>query len=254
VTEASDHLAIHAQGLTKRFGETLAVDALDLAIPPGEIFAFLGPNGAGKTTTIKMMTGLLRPTAGEVAIGGHDIQQAHVEAKALLGYIPDHPYLYEKLTGRDFVHFVGDLHRLPRPEQTARMEEWFRLFSLTQAADQLIENYSHGMRQKLVFTAALLHCPRVIVVDEPMVGLDPKSARIIKRLLRREAERGASVFLSTHQLSVAEEVADRIGIIDRGHLIFLGTLEELRRETHGAGTLEDLFLKLTGEPPVDLWE
>lgn len=249
MSAAGDGALIRTVGLSKRFGETLALRGLDLTIPAGEIFAFLGPNGAGKTTTIKLMTGLLRPTAGRVEIGGHDIQREHVAAKALIGYIPDHPYLYEKLTGRDFIHFVGDLHRLARAEQERRMEEHFALFGLLESADQLIENYSHGMRQKLVFTAALLHRPRVIILDEPMVGLDPRSARITKRLLRQRAEEGGAVFLSTHQLAVAEEMADRIGIIDRGELIFLGTLDELRRRTHGAGTLEDLFLELTGEPP-----
>ncbi|MBN1477769.1 ABC transporter ATP-binding protein [Candidatus Sumerlaeota bacterium] len=242
---------VHAEGLTKRFGEKVAVNALDLAIPAGEVFAFLGPNGAGKTTTIKMMTGLIRPSAGRIRIGGHDIQREHVQAKALMGHIPDHPYLYEKLSARDFIHFVGDLHGIPRDEQERHLEEHFALFELTESTDHLIENFSHGMRQKLVFTAALLHGPRLLVVDEPMVGLDPKSARIIKRLMRQKAEGGASVFLSTHQLAVAEEVADRIGIIDRGHLIFLGTLDELRRRSHDAGTLEDLFLELTGAPPVE---
>jgi ABC-2 type transport system ATP-binding protein len=245
--------AIQIENLTKRYGDKTAVENLDLVIPPGEIFAFLGPNGAGKTTTIKVMAGLLKPSEGRVLIGGHDIQREHLHAKAVLGYIPDHPYLYEKLTGRDFVHFVGDLHAIPGSERDARMLEWFTLFDLVSAADQLIENYSHGMRQKLVFTAAMLHRPRVIVVDEPMVGLDPRSSRIFKRLLRREADGGAAVFLSTHQLAVAEEVATRIGIIAKGNLIFLGTLDELRAKTHGAGTLEDLFLELTGEPVQEEW-
>jgi ABC-2 type transport system ATP-binding protein len=183
--------AIQIENLTKRYGDKTAVENLDLVIPPGEIFAFLGPNGAGKTTTIKVMAGLLKPSEGRVLIGGHDIQREHLHAKAVLGYIPDHPYLYEKLTGRDFVHFVGDLHAIPGSERDARMLEWFTLFDLVSAADQLIENYSHGMRQKLVFTAAMLHRPRVIVVDEPMVGLDPRSSRIFKRLLRREADASA---------------------------------------------------------------
>jgi ABC-2 type transport system ATP-binding protein len=243
---------IRIEGLTKRFGETLAVDHLDLEIPPHEVFAFLGPNGAGKTTTIKLMTGLLRPTSGTIQIGGHDIERSHVAAKEQIGYIPDHPYLYEKLSGRDFIHFVGDLHRIPRAEQESRMAEHFELLGLTESADHLIENYSHGMRQKLIFTAALLHRPRIIILDEPMVGLDPRSARIIKRLLRRRAAEGSCVFLSTHQLSVAEEVTDRIGIIDKGRLIFLGTLGELRTRTRGAGNLEDLFLELTGSPPDEI--
>ncbi len=242
-----DGTLIRTEGLAKHFGEKVALDHLDLAIPAGEIFAFLGPNGAGKTTTIKLMTGLLRPTAGAVWIGGHDVQRKPIAAKRLIGHIPDHPYLYQKLSGRDFVRFVGDLHGIPRSEQDRRAAEMFDLFDLGDDADQLIENHSHGMRQKLVFTASLLHRPRVIVIDEPMVGLDPKSARNIKRLLRREAEGGAAVFLSTHQLAIAEEMADRIGIIDRGRLVFLGTLGELRHQIPRAGTLEDLFLALTGE-------
>jgi ABC-2 type transport system ATP-binding protein len=239
-------------GLTKVFGDNVAVDHLDLEIPPGQVFAFLGPNGAGKTTTIRMMTGLIRPTGGEVFIGGHDIQKRAIEAKSLTGYIPDHPYLYEKLSARDFIHFVGDLHGIPRAVQDERMMDHFDLFSLSNSADHLIENFSHGMRQKLVFTAALLHQPTLLVFDEPMVGLDPKSARIIKQLMRRHAERGAAVFLSTHQLSVAEEVADRIGIIEKGKLLFLGSLAELRQRSRAAGTLEDLFLELTGEPPEEI--
>jgi ABC-2 type transport system ATP-binding protein len=240
---------IDLRGVTKCYGPKVAVNSLTLAIPAGTVFAFLGPNGAGKTTTIRLMAGLLRPNAGDVLIGGHDIQSDHVGAKALMGYIPDRPYLYEKLSGREFIHFVGDLHGLPRAAQEERMARHFALFGLDESADLLIENYSHGMRQKLIFTAALLHEPRILIVDEPMVGLDPKSARTIKKLMRELAAAGAAIFLSTHQLAVAEEVADRIGIIDRGNLIFDGTLAQLRERTRGAGTLEDLFLELTGEMP-----
>lgn len=236
---------IRIENLTKKYDRLTAVQNLNLEIKEGELFAFLGPNGAGKTTTIKVLAGLLKPTQGRAIIGGFDIQTQHVEAKRLIGFIPDRPYLYEKLSGRDFFHFVGDLFQVERHQQQARMEEFFDLFNLSEAADDLIENYSHGMRQKLVFSVALMHDPKVLIVDEPMVGLDPKSARIIKRLLKERSRAGSTVFLSTHTLSVAEELADRIGIIQRGNLLFLGDLDSLRHEANRDGTLEDLFLQLT---------
>jgi len=236
---------IQTEQLGKRFDEKWAVRDLNLNIERGELFCFLGPNGAGKTTTIKLLTGLLKPTTGRALIGGYDIQTHPVEAKRQIGYIPDHPYVYEKLSGRDFFHFVGDIFQIPRAEQDRRMEDLFDLLLLKDAIDDFIENYSHGMRQKLVFAVSLMRDPGVIIIDEPMVGLDPRSAHIIKRLLREHAERGATVFLSTHTLSVAEELADRIGIIDRGELIFLGALDELRRVTQADGNLEELFLTLT---------
>ncbi len=236
---------IQIENMTKKYDRLTAVDNLSLNIAPGEVFAFLGPNGAGKTTTIKVLAGLLKPTHGRTSICNFDVQRDHVEAKRLIGFIPDRPYLYEKLSGRDFFHFVGDLFNVPRAQQQQRMEEYFGLFSLTDAADDLIENYSHGMRQKLVFSVALMHDPKVLIVDEPMVGLDPKSARIIKQLLKEKSRAGASVFLSTHTLSVAEELADRIGIIQKGKLLFLGDLPALRDKVHNDGSLEDLFLQLT---------
>ncbi|MCX7719322.1 MAG: ABC transporter ATP-binding protein [Candidatus Sumerlaeaceae bacterium] len=242
----ADAPGIAIEGLTKRYEDLVAVDNLSLTIPRGEFFCFLGPNGAGKTTTIKVLTGLVRPNAGTARICGYDIQTRPVEAKRLIGYIPDHPYLYEKLSGRDFFHFVGDLFEVPADEQRRKCEDFFALLGLTRAADKLVENYSHGMRQKLVIAASLMHDPAVIIVDEPMVGLDPQSARTVKQLLRRQVERGCSVFLSTHILSIAEELADRIGIISRGRLIFLGTLEDLRaRQNLGDARLEELFLSLT---------
>jgi len=238
---------IDIENLGKQFDGKMAVRDLNLKIAPRELFCFLGPNGAGKTTTIKMLTGLLRPTTGRALIGGYDIQTHPVEAKRQIGYVPDHPYLYEKLSGRDFYHFVGDMFHVPRETQDRRMAELFELLLLTESIDDYIENYSHGMRQKLVISVALMREPGVIIIDEPMVGLDPRSAHIVKRLLREQTRRGASVFLSTHTLSVAEEVADRIGIINRGELIFLGTVEQLRQSAGagGRGDLEDLFLKLT---------
>jgi ABC-2 type transport system ATP-binding protein len=242
---------IRIEDLTKRYDQLTAVNRLSLEVDAGEVFAFLGPNGAGKTTTIKVLTGLLKPTEGRAFIGGHDIQADHLEAKRLIGYIPDHPYLYEKLSGRDFLRFVGDLFGVSPQRQEEKLEEHFSLFGLLEAADDLIENYSHGMRQKLVFSAALLHDPKALIIDEPMVGLDPRSSRTVKTLLRSHARQGAAVFLSTHTLSVAEELADRIGIIDKGKLLFLGDLAALRQTVENDGNLEELFLQLTeSEPPA----
>ncbi len=233
--------------LVKKFEDITAVNNLNLEIKKGELFAFLGPNGAGKTTTIKILTGLLKPTSGNTFINNIDIQQNPLEAKKLIGYIPDHPYLYEKLSGKDFFSFVGDLFLIPKGEQNEKMNYYFNLFNLKNASDKLIENYSHGMRQKLTFAVCLMHNPDVIIVDEPMVGLDPKSSRIVKNLMREKANEGKTVFLSTHTLSLAEEIADRIGIINHGRLIFLGTFKEMQEFSQREGNLEDLFLKLTEE-------
>lgn len=246
-THAGRPVAIHLDNVSKSFNGFYAVKDLSLEIREGEFFAFLGPNGAGKTTTIKMLAGLLRPTEGRALLGGFDIQTHPTEAKRLIGHIPDTPYLYEKLSGREFFHFIGDLHEIDRDEQDRQRRRFFEMFSLEQAADRLIENYSHGMRQKLCFSVALMHNPRVLIVDEPMVGLDPRSSRIVKDLLKAECARGVTIFLSTHQLSVAEELCDRLGIITRGRLRFLGRMDELRDQTHQDGTLEDLFLELTAD-------
>jgi ABC-2 type transport system ATP-binding protein len=231
--------------LCKDFDGKRAVIDLDLSIRSGELFCFLGPNGAGKTTTIKMLAGLLIPTSGTARVAGFDIQTQPEEAKRRIGYIPDRPYLYEKLSGRDFFTFVGDLFGIDRAQQARRLNHYFDLFKLRGAADQFIENYSHGMRQKLVFAAALMHEPEVLIVDEPMVGLDPQSARTIKTLLREEARAGKTLFLSTHTLSVAEELADRIGVIHHGRILFLGTIAELKESMARDGSLEELFLLLT---------
>jgi ABC-2 type transport system ATP-binding protein len=235
------------EGLTKDYDSFRALSELELTVPAGEFFCFLGPNGAGKTTTIKIITGLLRPTAGRALIGGHDIQVEPIAAKRLIGYIPDQPYLYEKLTGREFLHFVGDLFEVPKAEQDAALDHYFGLFLLKDDADTLIENYSFGMRQKLCFSVQLMHRPRLLVVDEPIVGLDPRSARIVKNLLRDFCRGGGTVFLSTHLLSIAEELCDRLGIIRKGRLQFLGTVPELRQTLSKDGTLEELFLQLTEE-------
>ncbi len=222
-----------------------AVVDLDLSIPTGEFFCFLGPNGAGKTTTIKMITGLLKPTSGSIVIDGQNIQENPIQAKRRIGYIPDTPYLYEKLSGREFLNFIGDLYEIPRSEQDEALERYFSVFGLLENADKLIENYSHGMRQKLCFAVAFMHKPKLLVIDEPMVGLDPRSARTLKNLLREFCENGGTIFLSTHLLYIAQELADRLGIVTHGRMKFLGTTEELGRQLSREANLEDLFLELT---------
>jgi ABC-2 type transport system ATP-binding protein len=235
---------ISVRSLKKDYGSLTAVDGLDLEIPKGEFFAFLGPNAAGKTTTIKMLTGLLRPTAGEVFIGGFDMLREPNKAKELLAYVPDFPFLYDKLSAIEFMQFVGDIFRLERRTIGQRTDELFEKFHLDEYRHELTENLSHGTRQRLVIASALLHDPKVFVIDEPMVGLDPMHARIVKQELRDRARAGMTLFLSTHQLSVAEEMADRVGIIHHGKLIALGTVAELRSQAHETGALEKVFLSL----------
>ncbi len=237
---------IRFDSVSRSFGSKLAVDSLSLEIPTGEVFAFLGPNGAGKTTTIKMLVGLLRPSSGTVSVGGHDICRQPRQVARLLGYVPDQPFLYEKLSGREFLDFVGSVRGMSESEIQAAVQRLAEQFEVADYLNDLSETYSHGMRQRVVFAAALLHSPPVLVVDEPMVGLDPKSARLVKDLLRRHATAGGTVFMSTHTLSVAEEIADRIGIIHHGTLRFLGTLPELQQQLAAReSSLERLFLKLT---------
>lgn len=234
---------IRTEHLCKQFGNIRAVDDLTLKIPKGEIFGFLGPNGAGKTTTIKLLTGLLKPTSGQVFICGYDIQTDYLLAKRLIGYVPDIPYLYEKLTGREFLNFIAELYSLDGSSR--KIQEYFELFDLVHYQDHLIEDYSHGMRQKLVFAGVLLHTPEVIIVDEPLVGLDPKSSRLIKETLKGLSRQGVTLFISTHTLEAAEELCDRVGIIDKGRLITQGTIDELRDLARITGGLEDIFLELT---------
>ena len=236
---------IRTTKLTKNFGALRAVDTLELDIQQGEFFAFLGPNGAGKTTTIKMLTGLLKPTSGSVQVAGFDIQQEPTAAKRLISYVPDFPFLYEKLTPREFLRFVGELYELPRAKIATSTGDLFAQFHLTDYHNELIENLSHGTRQRVAIAAGLLHDPSVFIIDEPMVGLDPKHARIVKDEFKARSRAGCTVFLSTHTLSVAEEMADRIGIINHGRLIALGTVDELRRQNADAdGALEKIFLSL----------
>ena len=237
---------IRLNTLTKRYGKFTAVDGIDLDVPRGELFGLLGPNGAGKTTSIRMIAGILRPTSGTVTVGGIDIQARPLEAKARLGYIPDRPFVYDKLTGGEFLRFAAALYGMQGPAVERRIDELLELFELTAWKHELTESYSHGMRQKLIIAGALVHRPDVIVVDEPMVGLDPKSARLLKELFRQFVSRGGTVLMSTHTMEIAEVMCDRIAIVFRGKIAAQGTMAELREQTaSGDVSLEDLFLKLT---------
>ncbi|MEE9602841.1 MAG: ABC transporter ATP-binding protein [Thermoguttaceae bacterium] len=232
--------------VTRRFGSKTAVDDLSLSVRSGEVFALLGPNGAGKTTAIKMLVGLLRPNSGTVSVFGNDLVRQTRQAVAHIGYIPDQPFLYDKLSGREFLDFVGDMRGLDRDTRRQRIARECDNFDLGEFIDNLTETYSHGMKQRLVFASALLHDPAALVIDEPMVGLDPRSMRLVKDLLQQRAGEGAVVLMSTHTLAVAEEIADRIGIVDHGHLHFNGTIEQLRDKFPARhNSLESLFLEMT---------
>jgi len=236
---------IKLTNLTKRYGNLIAVKSIDLEVKAGEIFGFLGPNGAGKTTTIKMMAGLLQPTGGSVAIGGFDVQKEPLQAKAITGFIPDRPYLYEKLTAGEFMRFVAELYTMPTAD--GRIDELLSLFGLTDWAGELVENFSHGMKQRLVMASSLLHRPKVLVVDEPMVGLDPRGARLVKDLFKDLASQGVTIFMSTHTLEIVEAMCTRVAIINKGEIIAGGSVEELGRLARMENShLEPIFLKLTG--------
>jgi ABC-2 type transport system ATP-binding protein len=235
--------------LTKNYGSLVAVNKINLDVARGEIFGFLGPNGAGKTTTIKMMAGLLQPTSGSILINGFDVQKDPLKAKFITGFIPDRPYLYEKLTAKEFMLFIASLYDMSKPDK--RISELLDLFGLPEWANELIENFSHGMKQRLVMASALLHDPKVLVVDEPMVGLDPRGARLVKDLFKDLAARGITVFMSTHTLEIVEQMCTRVAIINKGDIIAEGSVEDLGRmalmpESH----LEPIFLKLTGGDEV----
>ena len=238
---------IKIEHLTKKFADLVAVNDISLEVGAGEIFGFLGPNGAGKTTTVKILTGLMKPTSGRVLIGGYDVARDPLAAKRIMGMVPDEPFVYPKLTGIEFLRFIGSLYGVPFETQKKRIPEFLEMFELSNWGTELLESYSHGMRQKIVIAGMLLHDPKVVVLDEPMVGLDPKSARLVKDIFLRLAKRGATIFMCTHILEIAEKLCGRIGIMIDGKIIALGTLEELRlkaaRQDH---TLEDVFLSLTG--------
>jgi ABC-2 type transport system ATP-binding protein len=238
---------IKIEGLCKKFGPLRAVEKLDLEVQPGEIFGFLGPNGAGKTTTIRMLTGLLRPTSGRVLLGGYNMKTEPVLAKSQLGYVPDEPVLYEKLTAREFLRFMADLYRVDKKRQEERIDELLELFTLTERGNDYLQSYSRGMRRKIAVAAALIHEPRVLILDEPTTALDPSSARRLKDVLRTLADRQVAVFMSTHILEIAEHMCTRVGIIDQGKLIASGTMAELRSYAQAEdASLEDVFLKITG--------
>ncbi|MDY6988656.1 MAG: ABC transporter ATP-binding protein [Thermodesulfobacteriota bacterium] len=238
---------IRLEKLTKVFQQVRAVDEVSLQVGPGEIYGFLGPNGAGKTTTIKMLAGVLRPTSGRIFIDGLDLHTHAVEIKQRVGFIPDRPFLYERLTGMEFMSFMANLYGVNGPQQSERIERLLELFELAQWGGELVGSYSHGMKQRLIMSAALLHRPRVFIVDEPLVGLDPKGARLIKRIFRDLRSKNLTVFMSTHTLEIAGELCDRIGIIQKGKLVAEGTLAELKKRAGQKGPhLESIFLHLTG--------
>ena len=250
---ASPSVAIRAEGLTRRFGGRVAVDHLDLEVRRGELFVFLGPNGAGKTTTIRMLTCQLEPSSGSAEVLGIPLAEDPIGIKRRMGYLPEEPVLYETLTGREFLRFVADMRRLPRARAAARMDELLRALALDEAADDLVEAYSLGMRKKLALIATLLHDPEALFWDEPTGGLDPRSARVLKDLMKNHCARGGVVFMTTHVLEIAERLADRVAIIARGRLVAQGspaTLQALRGEK--ASSLEDVFLELTdpSAPPA----
>lgn len=237
---------IKIQGLTKRYGELTALDNLNLEISPGEVFGLLGPNGAGKTTTVKLICGLLKPSAGQANVGGINIQEEPEKAKKIIGLVPDFPFVYKKLTGQEFLQFIGDLYDVPVSDQEDRIPRYLEMFELSAWGNELIENYSRGMQQKLVMASVLLHNPKVIILDEPLVGLDPKGAKVMKEIFINLAERGITIFMCTHTLEIAEKMCTRIGIVQGGKLTHLGTIEELKQQAAAEGSLEDIFLQLTG--------
>ncbi len=238
---------IHAEHLVKRYGNFTAVDDVSLEVPAGEIHGFLGPNGAGKTTTIRIIAGLLKPTTGRVRVAGYDLAREPEKAKAALGFIPDRPYIYEKLTAGEFLRFHGGLYGLDGDGIGRRIAELLELFELRRWEGELVESFSHGMRQRLVMCAAFLHRPPGVLVDEPMVGLDPRGARLIKDVFRQMAKKGVAILMSTHTLEVAQEVCDRVSIILGGHIIACGSVAELRRLAGSEDEqLTQVFLKLTG--------
>ena len=236
---------IELVNLVKKYGDLTAVNDISLTIPRGEFFAMLGPNAAGKTTTLKILAGLMRPTSGCARVCGFDMQLQPLEARRRIAYVPDFPFLYDKLTAWEFFRFTGQLFHMPEAKIEANAQELIRRFHLSDFVNRPLESLSHGTRQRVAIVSALLHEPEVFVIDEPMVGLDPQHTRIVKDVLKERSRAGMTVLVSTHQLSIAEEMADRIGIIQGGKFIAIGTRDELRRQSGTAGQLEDIFLSLT---------
>ncbi|MBI5573128.1 MAG: ABC transporter ATP-binding protein [Elusimicrobia bacterium] len=232
---------IKLTNLTKKFKDKIAVNNINLEIPSGEIFGILGPNGAGKTTTIKMISGLLKPTTGNINVCGFDIQKNAISAKKIIGLLPDTPFVYQKLTGREFLEFICGIYEVG----CQKIDEYLELFELKIVADELVESYSHGMQQKLVLAGILIRDPKVILLDEPLAGLDPKSARLVKNIYNEQSKKGTTIFLSTHILELAEKLCSRIAIIDKGKIIALGTLDELKKQASMEKDLESVFFKLT---------
>ena len=240
---------IKTYNLTKSYGRITALNNLNLEVKNGEIFGFLGPNGAGKTTTLRIIGGLIQPTSGTATVGDYDILNDPVSARRIIGFIPDRPFLYLKLTGEEFLRFIAQIWELGNREADQEIDRLLELFELTAWRNELVESYSHGMRQRLVMASALLHKPRTIIIDEPFVGLDPKATRLVKDIFRDYRKQGCSLLISTHTLSVAEEISDRIGIIHLGSLIAVGTAVELKQRVgSGDEQLEEIFLKLTSPP------
>ena len=238
---------IETKNLTKSYGDILAVNNLNITVNSSEIYGFLGPNGAGKTTTIKILVSLLKPTSGTALINGIDVIKEPLKTKTLIGYIPDEPLVYPKLTGREFLFFIADIFEIPYNEAKKKIDGLFDIFSLSDRSNTLIETYSHGMKQKLIFSAALLHDPEVLIMDEPTIGLDPQSAKLVKDIMRELSSKGKTIFMSTHIIEIAEKMCSRVGIINKGTLIAEGTINDLREKTHDkAGDLERLFIELTG--------
>jgi ABC-2 type transport system ATP-binding protein len=242
--------------ISKSYGKTLAVDNVSFDLKKGELFGFLGPNGAGKTTTIKMISGLLRPDSGTITVGGIDVVKNPREAKQKMGYIPDNPYIYDRLTGREFLELVGSLYKMDKEKIVKRIEWLFELFSVEGWGDYYAAEYSHGMRQKIIMASALLHEPEIVVIDEPMVGLDPQSQHLVKGVFKKLVERGITVLMSTHTIHIAEELCSKIGIIFKGKLLKIGSFEELKADAENQNlTLEQYFVHITGsEKEIKMWD
>jgi len=236
---------IKLNNLSKYYGSTLALNNLNLEIDKGECFVFLGPNGAGKTTTIKLMTGLLRPSEGSIYINGYDINKDNIKAKSFISYVPDVPYLYDKLTGWEYLNFIARIYKMAEDQIESKINDLMELFNLEKYKYILIENYSHGIKQRLVICSSLIHNPKIIIVDEPMVALDPIAIRLVKDIFKQKVKEGVTIFMSTHTLSVAQEMATRIGIIDKANLIATGTINELSKKANSSKELEEIFIKLT---------